>query len=149
MNRLIPAYKYQARLSLLPVLAQGLLTELRGVRVPDCVIAMPLHSSRLRERGFNQSAELARHLARALDLTLALDRVARIHPAPPQAKQNRKERQRQVRGAFAVTGEVAGLHVAVVDDVMTTGASLNELARTLKQAGARRVDCWVLARTPD
>ncbi|MBL8507341.1 ComF family protein [Chitinimonas sp. JJ19] len=147
MDRLIPAYKYRSQLELTHALAQGLLQATEGADQPDMLLPMPLHPTRLRERGFNQSQELARQLGRWRQLPLADQVVARIKLTPPQASLPRDERQRAIRGAFAVQGKVAGQHIALVDDVMTTGASLNELAHALKKAGARRVDCWVLART--
>lgn len=150
LDRLIPALKYGSELILATALADGLARQLAtrpADERPDALLAMPLHPQRLRERGFNQSQLLARRLARATGLPLHQDLVERIKLTPPQASLPREERRRTIRHAFRVCGEVRGLHLAVVDDVMTTGASLDELALTLKQAGARRVDCWVLART--
>ena len=87
-----------------------------------------------------------RRLAAALDIRNESDAVRRDKLTPPQASLPWDERHRTIKGAFSVTGDVKGRHLALVDDVMTTGASLNELAKVLKQAGARQVDCWVLAR---
>lgn len=114
---------------------------------PDLVLAMPLHPRRLRERGYNQAALLAGHLARRLDLPFAAMACRRLRDTPPQVDLPVKARRRNIRGAFACTADLTGRHVALVDDVMTSGASLDELARTAKAAGAVEVSVWVLART--
>ena len=117
--------------------------------VPDLIIPMPLFRRRLAERGFNQALELARPLARKQHIALDARAVRRVRDTPPQAGLPWDERARNIQNAFACThpAAAAGLHVAVVDDVMTTGATLNEMARVLKAAGAARVSNWVVART--
>jgi len=115
---------------------------------PDLLVPMPASRARLRSRGFNQAVELARTSARQLGLRLGLDTVARVRDGVPQAGLPWEERARNVRGAFACAADLSGLRVTIVDDVMTTGATLEELARTLKRAGALEVNAWVLARTP-
>lgn len=147
LDRLIPAYKYAGQLVLSQGLADGLLAQARQTEQPHALLAMPLHPDRLRERGFNQSLELAKRLARELALPLLKDNVIRTRLTPPQASLPLEDRHKTIRGVFQAKGDVAGLHIALVDDVMTSGASLNELAKTLKAAGAQRVDCWILART--
>jgi ComF family protein len=114
---------------------------------PDCLVAMPLHPKRLRERGFNQSLQLARHIAQRLDLPLLATACQRVRNTPSQSTLPWKERGKNMRKAFSCSAEVAGKHVAVVDDVMTTGATLNELALALLNAGASEVSVWVVART--
>jgi ComF family protein len=110
----------------------------------DCVIPVPLSAARLRTRGYNHAAEIARHLRPAkLDLALCV----RTRDTPPQMDLPYDERRRNVRGAFRCTRALAGESVAVVDDVMTTGATLDEIASVLKTAGAARVVNWVVART--
>jgi predicted amidophosphoribosyltransferase len=104
-----------------------------------------LSSARLRERGYNQAVEIARRLGKG---RLEVELCERTRDARPQVELPFNERQRNVRGAFRVRRSLAGATVAVVDDVMTTGATLNEIARTLKAAGAERVVNWVVARTP-
>jgi ComF family protein len=110
----------------------------------DRVIPVPLSSARLRGRGYNQAVEIARHIARG---KLDVDVCVRHRDAAPQMQLPWDERQRNVRGAFRCRQPLAGATVAVVDDVMTTGATLDEVARTLKRAGAGRVVNWVVART--
>jgi ComF family protein len=112
---------------------------------PDVLIPVPLHAGRLRERGFNQSLELARLLAERLALPVDYQCCARLRLTPPQAGLVRKARIRNVKGAFEVNGRVYG-HVAIIDDVMTTGSTVHELAKVLLRAGADRVDIWVCAR---
>lgn len=107
---------------------------------------MPLHRLRQRERGFNQSLQLAKCLRDQLHIPLQANLVERHKLTPPQASLPWAERRKSIRNAFTVTGKVTDQHIVIVDDVMTTGASLDELATTLLKAGARRVDCWVLAR---
>ena len=111
------------------------------------LIPMPLSAARLRERGFNQAHELARYVGRALGLPVLAHAVRKLTDTPPQAALPWKERARNVRAAFVCDANLTGMHVAVIDDVMTTGATLNELARKLKRAGALSVSGWVIART--
>ncbi len=113
---------------------------------PDYILPVPLHPSRYRQRGFNQSQEIARTLSRQLNIPLHTDCCKRILNTPRQSQLPAKQRRKNVRRAFAVTHPVHGQHIAVLDDVMTTGSTAGELARILKQAGASRVDIWVCAR---
>ncbi|ODU02173.1 MAG: phosphoribosyltransferase [Thiobacillus sp. SCN 63-1177] len=108
---------------------------------------MPLHAQRIRERGFNHATEIARETARRLRLPLDVASCRRIRDTPPQMGLKHAARQRNVRGAFTCSDGVRGLHIALIDDVMTTGTSFDELAATLKRAGAREVSCWAAART--
>jgi len=108
---------------------------------------MPLHPARLRERGFNQSLELARRIAAKLDIPLLSHACQRVRDTPPQSALKWKERGKNMRRAFTCTEDLSGKHIAVVDDVMTSGASLNEVALALRRAGAREVSAWVIART--
>lgn len=116
---------------------------------PDLLIPVPLHAARLRERGYNQALELARPLARAFAIPLRDDVLLRTRATPPQTGLDAKTRRRNLRGAFAVVpAAVLPDHVALADDVMTTGATLRECARVLRRAGVARVDVWALARAP-
>lgn len=150
IDALIQGLKYRHQLALLPLLANALADRLQDAPRPDFVIPMPLHPLRLRERGFNQALELAKIVARRLDVPLLLQGVERIIPTPPQVGLPWKKRAKNLRGAFASTLGLEGKHVALLDDVMTTGASLNELGRTLRRQGAEEVSAWIVARTlPD
>lgn len=147
VNQLIKTLKFHERLILVNFLADELAQSIT-VR-PDCVVALPLHPSRLRERGFNQSQLLAARIAGCLHLPLLTDACHRVRDTPSQSSLPWKERDKNMRQAFAVASaaHVHGKHIAIVDDVMTTGASIGELARALKQAGASEVSAWVVART--
>jgi ComF family protein len=145
VDRLVLALKYGGRLALARAFGAALAAHVAD-RPVDLLVPMPLAPPRLRERGFNQAMEIARGLARGTRFTVAPHLVARVRNTPPQAKLRPDARAANVRGAFACTGVVAGMSLAIVDDVMTTGASLEELAGTLKLAGAARVENWVVAR---
>jgi ComF family protein len=151
VDRLMHALKYHGRLTLSEWSATALVAEherRRGSpRLPDLFAALPLAIERQRERGYNQAFEIARVLAQRLRVPLARDGASRVRTGPPQAALPWSERAKNVRGAFACELDLAGLTVAVVDDVMTTGASLSEFARVLRAAGAVRVENWVVART--
>jgi ComF family protein len=149
VDRLMHAFKYHGRLALAEWGAHAI-SSARGRwsgSLPQRLIAVPLAHERQRERGYNQAFEIARVLAREWRIPLISGSVHRSRAAPPQAALPLDERARNVRGAFACELDLAGLTIAVVDDVMTTGASLAELAKTLKRAGALRVENWVVART--
>ncbi len=146
-DRMIHALKYSARLSL----AQHFAAMLQPLVVPtahDLMLVMPLHPSRLRQRGFNQCVEIARPLACSLGLPFKPTLVRRIRDTVSQADLPWRERQANMRGAFDCGARLDGLRVLVLDDVMTTGASLGALALSLKQAGASHVHNLVVARTP-
>ena len=145
---LVQALKFRSELALAPLLGGLLAARLpRGVRV-DFILPVPLSAARLRQRGFNQALEIARHVAAATGCALAPQLAQRGRDTPPQVDLPRGERARNVRGAFRCTRALERAEVALVDDVMTTGATLHELAATLKRAGAARVVNWVVARTP-
>jgi ComF family protein len=144
IDAVVQALKYGGRLTLSRPLADALAATI-DERV-DLLIPMPLSEARLRERGFNQSHEIARPVSRITGIDLAADLCRRVVHTPPQAMLPWKERARNVRGAFVCDTDLSGLHVAVIDDVVTTGATLNEIARVLKRAGASRVSGWSAAR---
>lgn len=126
------------------LLAQRLADE-REARV-DAVVAVPLHRRRLRERGFNQALEIAHPLASALDLPLTTNAVHKRVATRPQVELDADARLVSVKAAFSVSKRFDGLSVAIVDDVLTTGATVNSLAAALRQAGAERVEAWTVAR---
>ncbi len=118
----------------------------QGRALPACIIPMPLHAQRLRERGFNQSLEIARPIARRLKLPLDITSCARVKATAAQAMLPAEQRIDNIKNAFRAANTLAGQHIALLDDVTTTGYSMAELANTCKQAGAARIDVWYCAR---
>ena len=147
VDRLLHAFKYSGNLALTEILAKPLAQLAAGHPKPDLLMPMPLHPGRLKERGFNQSLEIAKPISRWLDIPLTADACQRTRDTPTQAGLKWKERRRNVRGAFACDLDLSGKKIAVLDDVMTTGATLNEISRVLKSRGASEVSAWVVART--
>jgi len=107
---------------------------------------MPLHPQRLKERGFNQSLEIARLISKPLNIPMR-HACKRIKFSAPQASLPIKDRVNNMKGAFICNEDLTGLNVILLDDVMTTGASLNALAKAVKAKGAAHVECWLIART--
>ncbi len=147
VDQVIHELKYSGTLPVARFLGLVMAQALAQSPRPDLLVPMPLHPNRLRERGFNQAAELAKHLARELDIPLALPACVRTRDVGPQAALSLADRHANVRGIFRCNAPLAGQQVALVDDVMTTGASLDALARAAKAAGAGKVMAWVAART--
>jgi ComF family protein len=147
---LLHGLKYHQRLAGIPVLSELLLEHLRSqvLQWPELIVPMPLHPARLRRRGYNQALELARPLARELGIPLAAGICARVRDTPPQSELPASRRAANVRNAFRLRGALTAKHVAIVDDVVTTGATVNELARLLKRHGAETVEVWAVSRTP-
>ncbi len=115
---------------------------------PELILPVPAHRARLRERGFNPTIELGRELNRVLGIPMRVDLLRKPRAIPHQSTLGREQRLCNPRGAFTVEGDLRGRHVAVLDDVVTTGATTRELARLLKRHHAQRVDIWAVARTP-
>lgn len=147
LDKLVQAMKYGEQLALANAFAEKLAARIDKNDLPDCIIAMPLHPAKLRERGFNQSQLLAATIARKLKLELLTDACQRVRDTPPQSALPWKERRKNVRNAFRCDIDLAGKRVALVDDVLTTGASLNALAEAVQKRGAREIRTWVVART--
>ncbi len=153
-DRLIADFKFNARVELAAPLGQRLLEAVRrdGGPLPQWVLPVPLAPQRLAERGYNQAWELARRVARELGCRAHARLLDRPLPGLHQAELGLAQRRSNLRGAFvprpARPVSLHGQHLAVVDDVMTSGATLGEAAAALRRAGAARVDAWVLARTP-
>lgn len=149
VRELLHMLKFREGFSLAPLLGRRLaqaVAESPHPR-PELVIPVPLHLARLGERGFNQAQLIARPAARQLGLRLLPDGCLRVKATHAQSELELDQRKRNLRRAFAVNADVKGKRVAIVDDVMTTGATLGSLAKTLKQAGAVEVQAWCVART--
>lgn len=147
LDKLIQAMKYGEQLVLAHAFAQKLAHRIDKNNLPDCVIPMPLHPAKLRERGFNQSQLLAAKVARELDIELLQHACRRVRNTPPQSALPWKERKKNMRDAFCCDADLTGKRVALVDDVLTTGASLNALAEAVRKRGAIEISAWVVART--
>jgi ComF family protein len=117
-----------------------------GIELPDCILPVPLYKKRLKQRGFNQSTELARPVANAFSIPLDLQSVNRVRDTQSQTGLDKKQRRKNIRAAFEIVEPLHVKHVAIVDDVVTTTSTVNELARILRRAGVRRVDVWSIAR---
>jgi ComF family protein len=152
LERLALGLKFHARLFVAREFAQGLarlaVDSLAPEQWPDVVAPVPLAHERLVERGFNQAWEIAKPLARALEVPADATLLRRVAHTAPQSRLDLDARRRNVGAAFAVARPVGGAHVALVDDVMTSGATLEAAARALKTAGAREVTNFVGLRTP-
>ena len=146
IDKMMQRYKYGNMLNISHTFGQ-LLADKSAFEAIDLIIPMPMHPTRIKERGFNQALEIAKVLTKNHPQKLDYKSVIRQTLTPPQASLALKERVKNIKGAFKVNSDLAGKKIAIVDDVMTTGASLNELAKTLKKAGASHVECWVVART--
>ena len=149
ISGLISEFKFTGKLHNGRLLANLLINSIETCQLPlpDLIIPVPLHRSRLQERGFNQAVELARPVGRHFDIPVDTHSCKRTRATGAQSNLEKKARQRNVRGAFKLTGPIAYNHVALLDDVVTTGSTVTELARMLKLNGVRRVDVWALART--
>jgi ComF family protein len=145
VDALIHAYKYGGRLALARPLGEMLAG--RAARDVDAIVPMPLARGRLAGRGFNQALEIARVAAALAGIRLLPGACRKVVDTPPQATLPWQERAKNVRRAFVCDADLDGMRVAVVDDVLTTGATLNELARVLRKAGAANVTGWIVART--
>jgi len=152
VREMVHALKFGAVFAMRGVLARGLVAVVQeaaavGQLQVDCIVPMPLHRERIAERGFNQAMELARDVSRVLDVPVRPQLVVRDSNTGHQAGLPLRQRRKNLRGAFRCVEPLAGLRVLVIDDVMTSGATLNELARSLKLAGAAHVTNLLVART--
>lgn len=116
------------------------------LQLPEAIIPVPLHPQRYRERRFNQCIEIGLTLAKQLQLPLLVNHCIRHRNTPHQTELSKTQRLKNMRNAFSLVQPIPAKHVAILDDVMTTGSTLHELAAVLKKSGVRRVDAWVCAR---
>lgn len=148
VDRLLHRFKFRGHLAngRTLALALGEYLHLRAAPRPDLVLPVPLHRRRLAERGFNQAGEIAREIGRFLDVPVDHGTVRRTHATPAQRGLGRGARRANLRDAFACRRRFDGLHVGIVDDVVTTGSTADALARALVRAGAVRISLYALAR---
>lgn len=147
LDKLIQAMKYSNQLTLAHAFAAKLSRRIPRDSLPDCLVPMPLHPAKLRERGYNQSLLLAAPIARELGLELLPYACRRVRDTASQSGLPWKERKKNMRNAFSCEVDLTGKRIALVDDVLTTGASLNALAEAARQRGAIGIEAWVVART--
>lgn len=150
LDRYIQSFKFSGRRYLGRALGELLVDAVRTAhasRFVDAIVPVPLHRQRFLERGYNQAVDVARHVAATLRVDFYVAGIRRQRATAAQAQLTAGERQANLRRAFAVTRDLANLHVAIVDDVITTGATVNALARELKLAGASSVQAWAVARS--
>ena len=147
-NELVRQLKYNQRLILARELGYAVVAEVKkaGAPLPECILPVPLHWFRYFTRGFNQSAEIAAVIARDFSIPVNNRLLQRTKYTVPQFGLGLAERKRNIRGAFKLKNGPAYRSVAIVDDVMTTGATVNEAARLLKKSGVKRIDVWAYAR---
>ncbi len=145
VDKLVQAVKFSGQLVLVNYLADALAERISVL--PDGLIAMPLHPARLRERGYNQSQLLAQRLAKRLSIPLLANACERVRNTSPQSALPWREREKNMLHAFECSADLSGKHIAIADDVMTTGATIAALASAIKRAGAREVSAWAVART--
>ncbi|RLA01517.1 MAG: ComF family protein [Gammaproteobacteria bacterium] len=148
VDYLIKQLKFANELAIIPLLSALLSARLttRAAPLPSLLIPVPLHQTRLRERGFNQATELARRVGRELGIRSDHRLCTRNRDTRPQSLLSPNARRLNLRNAFSVKRKQIAGHVAIIDDVMTTGQTSNELARVLRQAGAEQIEVWVIAR---
>ncbi len=148
MRYLIVQLKFHKHYKIARLLGTLLASEIsKQSQLPQAIIPVPLHPKRYRERHFNQSIEIAKTLSNQLQLPLLLDYCQRDRDTAHQTDLNKTERVKNMHNAFSVSKPIPVKHIALVDDVMTTGSTLHELAAVLKQAGVQQIDAWVCERT--
>lgn len=147
---LVVGAKFEGRLDLARLLGQCLVDTVRvaGAEWPEVLVPVPLHPARLRARGYNQALEIARVMGRELALPVDPLCCSRVRATPPQTGLDARARRRNLRGAFEAAEPFRWRRLAIVDDVVTTGSTITELAWVLRRAGAERIDVWAVARTP-
>ncbi len=150
VDHLIQELKFSRRLVNARLLATLMAASLQQQkqRLPDLIVPVPLHRRRLRARGYNQAVELARPVSRLLGVRIGFGCCQRVRETAVQSDLVAKQRCANVKGAFKVDGSLRGAHVVIIDDVMTTGNTVTELAQVMRDRGARIVDIWVCARVP-
>jgi ComF family protein len=146
LKEAIHRFKYRDKINLDRPLAELLFAQLPDLRPPDLVMPVPLHRRRLRQRTYNQSALLARLLANKLDRPIELRQLVRHRDTPPQQGQSAIDRKINLKNAFSLTHPMNGESILLVDDVLTTGATIRECCRVLKKNGAGTITVAILAR---
>lgn len=152
IDHLITALKFHEKLSYTRLFADQFIKKITHEwylheKLPECIIPIPLHKTRLQERGFNQALELARPIAKTLHIPLDYHSVSRIRATAAQSSVPAAKRLSNIKQCFQVNHKINVNHVAIIDDVMTTGNTVDEFARVLRQSGVNKIDVWCCART--
>ena len=149
LKQLISQLKFHSNLTYAPLLAHSFIASLqhRTSNLPECIIPIPLHTKRLHERGFNQAIELSQIISKQLNIPLDYSLCQRNKYTPFQSGLSAKQRKLNLKNAFSLTKSHQYKHVAIFDDVVTTGTTVNELARQLKISGVETIEVWAIART--
>lgn len=145
LRTLMQEFKYREGIFLDNLLSDMMLEAIPSSYQPDCLVPVPMHATRLRQRGFNQAAQLAKILAKKTGIPCQTSICQKIIHTNTQVTLNRKQRQKNLRNAFTVSPN-AFEHIVIVDDLLTTGSTVEELAKALKKQGAKQVDVWCCAR---
>jgi len=146
LRTLLHQFKYQGALFLRSLFVELMLDAVMKSYQTECLIPMPIHPLRLRERGFNQAMELAKYLGKHLGVPIDSHNCSKIINTSPQVSLDVRARRKNVSNSFEIE-EIKYQHVTIIDDLLTTGSSANALASQLKTAGVKHVDVWCLART--
>jgi ComF family protein len=149
VDQFIIRLKFQRKLLYSKLLGELLLTQVLPLYVkekPNLILPVPLHKMRLRERGFNQALEIARPIAKHMKIPMGITLVRRVRHTEAQSLIPADQRYKNVKNSFVVTENLAGKYIVIIDDVMTTGHTVNELSKTLRKAGATKIDVWCCAR---
>ncbi|MBL1320639.1 MAG: ComF family protein [Methylophaga sp.] len=147
IDRLIVDLKYHDTLVLSQFFATQMAEQLKKRPLPQLLIPIPLHPRRLRERGYNQSLELAKQLSKQLNIPVRHDILMRIKDTPPQASLPFAERKNNMKKAFQINNTNIPNHIALIDDVLTTGHTVNFAAKVLHEMGVKTIEVWTIART--
>jgi ComF family protein len=149
VDQMLCALKYHQHLSFARTAAGLIADRVRQSdrRRPDLLVGVPMTQRAVRKRGLNQAVFLARLIGRQLSIPVKSSLITKLRETDHQSTLNASQRQRNLKGAFHCKGSLKGKHIALVDDILTTGATANEISRVLKKAGAARVDIWACART--
>ncbi len=146
-DHLIRLFKYKNCIGLARPFARLIVDQLlRSNKLPDLIIPVPLHKSRQRQRGYNQSLELAKQLGKHLNIKTDYRSCKRIKNTAPQSSLSFKERSKNIIGAFSFNGATLPDHIAIIDDVITSGATINELAKMINPTGDKKIEAWAVAK---
>lgn len=149
LDHLLKGLKFGNQLHLAPRFAELLANKVRQQSLPECILPVPLHPQRLRQRGFNQALTVAQPLAKELKLPLDFRSLRRRRDTPQQTRLDAVDRRRNLKDAFELRQPFSAKHIALVDDIMTTGSTIHEISKLLRRHGVEKIDVWLIARASD